>query len=679
MAFRVLVVFAVVAILNKKKVLPMIKPKTDWDDAHINVVSKRTRKQVVAGEVGSGFQDGLSARSFPESTFVSESIAHLPLDLFGLGWTNIPAFPISLEETAEAVGRLLIRSFQIKQAVQGLTNPYTIGEYAGVGRDFLYGRTSTTRLVTSLKTLSSLIDDSSASWTILSLIKDAIVRGVEDVASSISPQPPSPFVEQYLEDPKQWSMSWTTFPEVYQKGFPKLEEWASSLTNADEASKQFWPMIAQHGFAFNLIILQKVGPAQIGDLQTTFGEAWTAVLTTAFQAGLLYAIDLRRFEGLKPQVVNGTVRFTPASLVLLIQDPASKAMTPVAIRISGHNGSGVQIYSRASGTTDSSWIYALLAAKASVTVYGVWLGHVYHWHIVTAAMQMTMYNHLPPSNPVYQILAPQSNYLIGFDNSLMLLWSSVAPPTSIASPLQFLDLIDQFANGRNFFDDDPKNTIQALGLDSAAFTITKPWDQYPIVGHFLDIWDAVESYVRAVILQSYADDAAVLGDDALQAWINNSSDENGGNIRGLPIMDSRDALIRVVTSLIYRVSVHGASRLNETANPALTFIANFPPCLQDSSIPHPNQTLDTKALFRYLPKTGTIGQMMNFYFVFGCSVPYEPFIPLEGIESTLFYGDNPLDPRNQALIKLRNQVLGFLLELNNGLPQRYQWPLNIET
>jgi len=44
----------------------------------------------------------------------------------------------------------------------------------------------------------------------------------------------------------------------------------------------------------------------------------------------------------------------------------------------------------ARSASPGAWLYALQAAKTSVTVYGIWLGHVYHWHLVTAAMQMTM-------------------------------------------------------------------------------------------------------------------------------------------------------------------------------------------------------------------------------------------------------------------------------------------------
>ena len=79
-------------------------------------------------------------------------------------------------------------------------------------------------------------------------------------------------------------------------------------------------------------------------------------------------------------------------------------------------------------------------AKASITAFGAWLGHVYHWHLVTAAMQMTMLNTLSTAHPIYQRLAPQSKYATAFDDVLLLLWSQIAPPTSIAGWIEFLEL-----------------------------------------------------------------------------------------------------------------------------------------------------------------------------------------------------------------------------------------------
>jgi hypothetical protein len=144
-------------------------------------------------------------------------------------------------------------------------------------------------------------------------------------------------------------------------------------------------------------------------------------------------------------------------------------------------------------------------------------------------------------------------------------------------------------------------------------------------------------------------------------------------------MDSRDALRRTLTSHVYRITAHGISRLNSTSNPALTFVANYPHCLQRTDMPSPRAAISTKTLLSYLPKTDTIGQSLNFYFIFAFSPPYESFIPLGGVDSELFFPGGSADPRNQALIRLRNGLAAFIKDYQPGMPQRFQWPRNIET
>ena len=367
--------------------------------------------------------------------------------------------------------------------------------------------------------------------------------------------------------------------------------------------------------------------------------AWTPALDAAANAGLLYVIDLRIYETLQPQKVAGVPRFTPSTVTVLVQDAATKALTPELIRVAG-GGNEPKIFSRQGSTTPSAWVYALQAAKVSVTVYGIWLGHVYQWHIVTAAMLMTMFENLSANNPVRKLLEPQSSYLIPFDDVLLLRWGALAaPPTSIATGRQFLELIDLYAKGRQFFDDDPTTTLEQLGLTESDFTVQEPWDQFPIVGDLLAIWDATGRYVNTYVDQAYPTDQDVQRDQEVQKWIAESGNEDGGNIRGLPAMDSKDALKRVLHSLVYRITAHGSRRLYRSANPALTFVANFPPCLQDATIPDPTASFDTPALLRYLPKTGTIGSMLHFYFIFWASPPYVPFVPIGGLETDLFFDD----------------------------------------
>jgi hypothetical protein len=257
-------------------------------------------------------------------------------------------------------------------------------------------------------------------------------------------------------------MSWTTFPNVYEAGLPSLRTWSSSLTDADAATGQFWPMIAQHGYGYNLIIPERVTRAKAAALRRKFGGSWGRELRAAQVSGNLYVIDMSRFEAVDAHIVNGAPRFTPATITLLVRNPRSKTLTPVAIQVSGRNGRGRKTYTRGTATA-GAWLYALQAAKTSLTVYGIWLGHVYHWHIVTAAMQMTMLNALPTNHPLHKLLAPQSKYAIPFDDVLLVLWSQIAPPTSISNGFEFLALCNDFARGRSYFDDDPKVTLARLG------------------------------------------------------------------------------------------------------------------------------------------------------------------------------------------------------------------------
>jgi hypothetical protein len=467
-------------------------------------------------------------------------------------YPNLPAVPVDAVGALDTLARLSVRIKQEIPAKQGLTQRYTINGVPRTAYAFLFGTADVTALDEERQRLASALrarpDKASAELS-------RRARSPSVPAGAAAARPMS------LERPEQFSISWTNFPNVYETGLPFLPEWASSLTDADSATSQFWPMIAQHGYGYNLIIPEKVAPASARGLRAKFGAAWTPQVRAASISGNLYVIDMSRLEVLRPQSVNGAPRFTPATITLLIRDPRSKSLTPAAIIVSGYKGRGRRVYAR-KHATDGAWLYALQAAKASITLFGVWLGHVYHWHIVTAAMQMTMLNTLSPAHPIYRLLAPQSKYAIPFDDVLLSLWSQLAPATSLASAADFLGLANDYAAGRSYFADDPKTTLATLRLRQKDFTVDTPWDRYPVVQRLLSLWDLVAAYVKTFVRTTYRSDAAVAGDQSLQAWIATANSPNpttGGNVRGLTRTNSRVALERVLTSLLYRITVHGMS------------------------------------------------------------------------------------------------------------------------
>jgi hypothetical protein len=597
------------------------------------------------------------------------------LPLRELGFKHVPAVPVDPRGMADTVPKLVLRVKQREQALQGLSKTFTIGGSTARAYNFLYGNGAADKKAAASREALIAFLARDPSEVVSGVIRQ--LKGPHDEQALIAVGGGDKLTKLALDDPKQWAMGWTTSPDVYSVGLPHLEEWAASLDVAqpDKATASFFPTIARYAPTFNQLLLRKVSSSDVGTWRALFGTAWTAALDAAAKTGLLYVIDLRVYETLPAQDVAGFPRFTPSTVTVLVQDPTTKALTPELVRVAGGNNEP-KVFSRQGSTTASAWVYALQAAKVSVTVFGIWLGHVYQWHVVTAAMVMTMLDNLPANHPARRLLEPQSSYLIPFDDVLLLSFSLLAPPTSIATGWQFLELMDLYAKGRQFFDDDPTTTLERLGIAESDFTIDEPWDQYPIVGQLLSIWNATGRYVDTIIDQAYRTDQDVQQDRELRNWIVESGKEDGGNVRGLPAMDTKDSLKRVLHSLIYRITAHGTGRLHRTGNPAVTFVANFPPTLQDATIPDPTLSFDTQALLRYLPRTGTIGSMLHFTFTFSASTPYVPFVPIAGPETELFFDD---DASNQALIELRGFIADFVERFSPETPQIWQWPRNIET
>jgi len=462
-----------------------------------------------------------------------------------------------------------------------------------------------------------------------------------------------------LDKAEEFALPWTTYADVHEHSQDLAEPLARTLQDATAATKAFWPTIASFGLPYYLLVLEKVDDAQATRFATEFGNVWrTEKLGAAHQAGLLYAIDTSILAQLEPFTArDGTVRFTPGTITLLTQNPQTKELSPAAILLSTTNDGLARVY----GSNDPAWLYALQAAKTSITVWGIWLGHVYHLHVSTAAMQMTMFNHLPADHVLRPLLEPQSQQLIDFDFVLLTtLFQKISPPTPVSGPLALVKLLDQFAANRTFLGDDPLAQLETRGLEKKDFTDSKDWDRYPLVGWLLDVWTITHDYVKAVVEVLYETDADVKQDKDLKAWMDASGDPSQGNLRGLPAVDTRDDLTKVLTSLLYRVNAHGGGTLVPAVNPVLAFVATFPPCLQNATIIEPGTPVDpTKDLLPLLPRTGTIGEMTTFFFTFVYSLPSEPLIPTGGITAEPHFPPSQ-SACNPALFKYRQDIHDFV-------------------
>ena len=592
------------------------------------------------------------------------------LPLQDIGMTHLPGVPFSIPQTLTTIGNLVIRIKQTQQATNGLQNLYQIGSEKANGKAFMYGIKSASGagvLEDAAKTKEAVrIEMETAKQQDFQDI-DKLKSRLSQPSPLLTPSPPHPLTQLSLTHPDQYAMGWTVFADVYQNSLPKLAEFSRTLmvdaAGVEAATEAFWPTIAQYGMAFNLILPEKVSEHE-------------------------YLIDMTIFNTIKahPEKNTDFSRFTPAVKIFLRQDTTTKNLIPYSIVVSDYEETTQRTFIKGDkSTSDSGWMYALQAAKTAITVWGIWLGHVYHWHIVTAALQMTMYQNLEKEHPIRTLLDPMSNHLIGFDDFLLLAFQGTAPPTSVPNGLAWMELENTYAQGRSYFDDDPKSTLKRLNITESDFTTDKdtPWNQYPIVGYMLEIWKATETYVTTYVYAQWSCGTKIVNDAPLQSWIKASGDPKLGNVKGLPTLTDHSTaqaeLIAVLTSYIYRITVHGSSRMDAAANPALSFVGNFPPTLQISTIPPTNVALTTEELLKYLPNTGTIGSMLTFLFTFIFSPPYESFIPAEGIDQELFFGPDRTVPLNQALIQFRTSIEKVIKTYSKIAPTLAQWPRNIET
>jgi Lipoxygenase len=606
----------------------------------------------------------VAAREFVDGPAGKDSFLK-KLPLLEWGFEHCPAIPYWADEYGDPdlkrviaqVLKLNARGQEGSSAYEGLSAVYTIDGETTTAYEFLYGKS---------------------------------FDGSDSYKPPAGSPPPTKLA---LERADEFTLSWTTYQDMHGASQDLGLRFAETLTEHDAATRSFWPMIANFGVGYNLLVLAKVGEGRAAELEQEFPGAWEAEgMADLSAAGLLYEIDMGILDSVKTsKALDRSVRFAPATVTVLKQDPESKALTPIAIRVWSH-GQPARVFT----ARDGAWLYALQAAKTSITVWGIWLGHVYHWHIVTAAMQMTMYNHLPEGHRLYQLLQPQSQSLIDFDFVLLThLWQQISPPTPVSGYMPLLRLLDRFAQDRTFFDDDPLSELRRRGLDVNDFTVVTEWDAYPVVGYLLDMWDITGDYVTAVVNDLYTRDEDVARDEHLQAWMTAAGQQEHGNVRGLPEVDTRAELAKVLTSIVYRVTAHGAGSLNPSVDPVLSFVANYPPCLQSADIPEPATDLSTKDLLKLLPHTGTIGGMATFYFTFAYSQPYTPLIPKDGPTSKQYFEQQNC---NDALVAYRTRIRDFvgvytrawndeLARIRGTAPgalpayaehQAEQWPLSIE-
>src|SRR5262245_13320231 len=190
----------------------------------------------------------------PGKPVAQPSEMRLPkLNLRDHGLENVLAIPVDLVGMVDTLVKLGRKVREREQALQGLSKTFTIGGSTARAHAFLYGKASPgADAAAAYDGLRAALHRNPLA--ILPGLVDSIKAQEKELPRRAAA--PDALTTTALDDPSQWSIGWTTFPDVYNLGLPHLKEWAATVdvTQPDKATEAFFPTIARYGRAYNLVL-----------------------------------------------------------------------------------------------------------------------------------------------------------------------------------------------------------------------------------------------------------------------------------------------------------------------------------------------------------------------------------------------------------------------------------------
>lgn len=185
--------------------------------------------------------------------------------------------------------------------------------------------------------------------------------------------------------------------------------------------------------------------------------------------------------------------------------------------------------------------------------------HLALTHFLQEGMAVATYRTLPPQHPVAALLAPHFEYLLfnNFAGRELLVQPGGYVETILAGDREegSLALVQRFYERFHFDDLDLPASLVRRGVMSAMGLPT-----FPYRDDGLQLWAAIDTWVRAYVTAYYASDERVALDVELQRWANEMTSPEGAHLRGFPEgFDSIDALARALTRIVFLAGPHHAA------------------------------------------------------------------------------------------------------------------------
>lgn len=299
------------------------------------------------------------------------------------------------------------------------------------------------------------------------------------------------------------------------------------------------------------------------------GDTWQS----AQSEGRLYISDYGMLEGAPANEFGGPKRHTLAPRALFVVPRGGKSPQICAIQLGRTPSPENPIF-----TPQHGWGWEIAkthVAVADTLVGAVWFHHA-RTHLIAEAAIVSAHRTMAPSHPLLVLLRPHFlgtlhiNHLgakVVFPEHGVLDWfTGTTQPVVRAVSAKSVQSCD-------FSETVFPKRLAARGVDDSGCL-----QEFPFRDDGLLVWNALAQWVNNYIDVYYANDAAVLGDVELQAWIRQWSAPDGGGIKGIGVngvVPTKGVLAETLTQLIFAGSALHAS-MNFPVEVEMTVIPNSP-------------------------------------------------------------------------------------------------------
>jgi arachidonate 15-lipoxygenase len=367
----------------------------------------------------------------------------------------------------------------------------------------------------------------------------------------------------------------------------------------------------------NPVMLHRI--TRVPDHFQVTGEQFAATmkgdsLEAAGQENRLYLVDYKALEGMD----NGQLKraeaivtkYAYAPLALLAVDKSSGALCPVAIQCKQTPGPDNPVFTPRDG---NNWLIAKTIVEIADGNVHEAVTHLARTHLYIEPFCIAMHRQLARRHPLFRLLAPHFEGTLSINNAAAEKLVAPGGPVELLTSSPIKQTLQAVVSGVETYLFDEQFLPKALAKRDVADSDALP--NYPYRDDALLYWKAIHQWVTEYVGTYYKTESDVVSDVELQRWATEVVSSEGGRIRGMSAINSKEYLAEVLTMVIYTASVQHAA-VNFPQWDYMSYVPNMPLAGYAPAPTSTDEATDADYL-KYLPPTDIARLQMEVGYMLG--------------------------------------------------------------